>query len=1079
MTEFHASDTVGGYRLEARLGGGGFGTVWRARRASDNQLVALKLLPDTAGTDDVRLRADVELLAASAASSSPHVVRVLDGGVDPVPYVVMEFIHGINLAEELKQRQRLPQQEVIEIGLAIADALKAINAAGIVHRDIKPSNVMIDRAVVVKLTDFGIAKIAGFDAVTLTGQLPLSIAYAAPEVWEGRAEHRSDLYALAIVLYQCLTGQLPFRGAYAELFYQHRSKEPDLTALATDTAPALVELIRDCLAKDPSERPADAAALIELLQRAAGEVAARPVEVAPQAREPERFGPWLKQEGVQGQPWAWYCRHETTDEEAIVEIHFADSIAYGEALRRAVAANDRLVSLGAERLLGTNRLILRPNEVWQNPPEGAFQFWVARDAAQPPAPPHQVSPRIGLRVVESLIALIEAADEESLPLKLDARELTLLPDGAIYLRHPGFPGSGREEPERQALSFVRSLPLTREVRASLSRAKGLDEARRALAMLTSVREIESGTDSAQAPVEVDRPIARRERESDARTGRFAWIALVGGAAAILGVIVAIAVVALFRSGDKALQRVTATETAALSPANPVLAACLELKLPAPISAAEGACGNMASFTFDASCPRGQACNRKASGDSVSVGINDRSVAFIDSSGNVAVAREDGSEPVALTSSGRAQQPAWSPDGRYLAYLVVLPLPAQPAALPSPPATPAPSQAAPPGPLFATQLRVIEVDRPINDGVLLGTSASSGTASWLQRYAAWPQWSPDGKTLYFLSIPVSQPGGLLYGIEVPTRSNNEIDFSSLRSGLPPNETSAPARLLSLSLSGADFGQPQAFLGRYAVRPNGEIFVQVCDGDRTRMSCGLGRWTGRPSGLVPITRDRVVEPPVAGTDGSYAYVKEANGAAGLIKIGLDGVPLQAEIKPQLATEPADGAWFAVRPQLAVTRRGDALLAPIGGGTLGGIRLTDGASSPWRAGSSPVWFVAGPPGDPVPSPPTVPFTTPTPGPTPTVTVTPTLGSVQTMTLNLTASRGGALLPGATITALVGSEECARGTTDNLGRVLLVVPRTGAPPACSRPGAAIGFLVNGMQVQGVVSFDPLSRPSLNLNLP
>jgi hypothetical protein len=409
--------------------------------------------------------------------------------------------------------------------------------------------------------------------------------------------------------------------------------------------------------------------------------------------------------------------------------------------------------------------------------------------------------------------------------------------------------------------------------------------------------------------------------------------------------------------------------------------------------------------------------------------------------------------------------------------VVFPLAAQATPPPSPLATPAPTAQ---GPLFATQLRVIEVDRPINDGVVLGTSASGGTPSWLQRYAAWPQWSADGKTLYFLSIPVSQPGGLLYGIEMPMRPNNEIDFGGLRSGLPPNETSAPARLLFVSLSGADFGQPQAFLGRYVVRANGEIVVQVCDGDRTRMSCGLGRWTGRASLLVPITRDRVVEPPVAGTDGSYAYVKEANGTIGLIKVGLDGVPLQAEIRPQPAPEPADGAWFAARPQLAVTRRGDALLAPIGGGMLGGIRLTDGASSPWRAGSSPVWFVAGPAAEPVTGPALVPFTTPTPEPSPvSTTPTPRVGGGRTMTLNLTARRGGSPLSGAIVVALVGSDECNRGTSDAFGRVTLIVPRDGAVAACSQSGAAIRFLVNGNQVQGLATFDPLSRPTLDLNLP
>ena len=165
MTEFHAGDVVGGYRLEARVGSGGFGAVWRARHTGTGQLVAIKLLSTEANdAEQGRIAADIELLAATAAGQSPHVVRVIDGGVDPVPYAVMEFVSGTSLAEELRQRQRLSQAEVIEIGIAVAEALRVLDEAGIVHRDVKPSNVLIDRNGEVKLTDFGIAKIVGFES---------------------------------------------------------------------------------------------------------------------------------------------------------------------------------------------------------------------------------------------------------------------------------------------------------------------------------------------------------------------------------------------------------------------------------------------------------------------------------------------------------------------------------------------------------------------------------------------------------------------------------------------------------------------------------------------------------------------------------------------------------------------------------------------------------------------------------------------------------------------------------------------------------------------------------------------------
>ena len=207
VTEFHAGDVVGAYgskRASAAAASAPCGGPARSAAAASSPSSSCPTSPATRRPR--QLAADLELLAGAAASRSPHVVHVLDGGIDPVPYVAMEFVAGSTLEEVLRQRRRLSQAEVIDIGLAVAEALHELNAVGVIHRDVKPSNVMIDRDGDVRLTDFGIAKIVGLDAVTVTGQLPLSISYAAPEVWEGRAEHRSDLYALGVVLYQCLTG---------------------------------------------------------------------------------------------------------------------------------------------------------------------------------------------------------------------------------------------------------------------------------------------------------------------------------------------------------------------------------------------------------------------------------------------------------------------------------------------------------------------------------------------------------------------------------------------------------------------------------------------------------------------------------------------------------------------------------------------------------------------------------------------------------------------------------------------------------------------------------------------------------
>jgi hypothetical protein len=977
----------------------------------------------------------------------------------------MEYIDGTTLAEELQERKQLPPSEVIDIGLAIADALSTLKAAGIVHRDVKPSNVMIDRGRVVKLTDFGIAKITGFDAVTLTGQLPLSIAYAAPEVWEGRAEHRSDLYAMGVVLYQCLTGRLPFRGAYAEMFYQHRSGAVDLSLLPPETPASLAYLLQACLAKSPSERPADAAACIELLDDARQELGTAGSARQAPAQEPRRFGPWLRQEPVAERPWTWRVRHEQSGRAAVVEVHGAGVIEYGEALRRTVDASEALAPLGGQRALQSGRLLLRPGEAWQEAPPGHFQFWVALEEPDLPPRPDRLTPRQALRAAESLMALIDAAAEEDVPLDLAPEELAMLADGGIFVRHAGFPRPGSDDPETQAIAYLKSLPAVREVRTALGSVATLDEAQRALATMS--RRLPLNVESAEPSWDDETAVPT---SSQPRSLSY-WLALTGLAVAF-GVAAAIVFV-LLQEGAAPAQppAVIATVPPSPPPPDPAFGACMQLQLPAPLTAAEGVCGNgVATFAFDAACPRGTACERRESAGAINLAFNDRAIAFIDSTGNLAVAREDGSEPAAITSNGRALQPAWSSDGRYLAYLELVPVEAAPAPAPAPQ----------PGAQFVTQLHVVEADRPANNGVVFSSGAVPSLPPWLQAFASWPQWAPDGSSLYFNLAPLNGAGGQIYAVELPRRGDN-LDFARLRSAAPPDEPLLPStRLATLSMSARDFGQPQGYLGRFSVRPSGEVVVQVCDGERARPSCGLGRWDGRLSRLVATERDRVVEPPVEGAEAAYAYVSDLSNNARLLRIA-DGAVVPANARPPAPVRPADGAWFAWRPQIAVSRKGDSLLGQTAAGHMGFVSLEDGGTEAWREGHSPVWFraeVKRP--NQAPQPPAVPFQTPTLEPNPTVTPLPTQRpQVRTMTLNLTARRNGNPVGGATVVAIAGAQECQRGTTDGQGRVTLVYPREGAAAACAVANTQVRFQVNGALVPEQTQYDPLSVKVYDLSVP
>jgi hypothetical protein len=210
----------------------------------------------------------------------------------------------------------------------------------------------------------------------------MSLHYAAPEVSEGSSGEPADRYALGVLLFECLVGHPPFTGGHAEVYRGHREMPPDLAALPADVPPDLRSLIADCLAKDPADRPADHAILLARLDAIAAELEEDEASVAPTA-----LGPWRIIGPHPSQPWAFRAEHEQTRAAGTAEVVFRD-LAVGEALRHAVAANPGLVPLGAERLLATNRLILRPGDAWpvETNPGGPFAFWVAREELPVPPP---------------------------------------------------------------------------------------------------------------------------------------------------------------------------------------------------------------------------------------------------------------------------------------------------------------------------------------------------------------------------------------------------------------------------------------------------------------------------------------------------------------------------------------------------------------------------------------------------------------------------------------------------------------------------------------------------------------------
>ena len=265
-------DTISHFRLEERLGSGGFVTVYRAVDLRLGRHVALKLLHPPFAADHAFLaRFDAEARAA-ASIRHPHIVTVHEIGrtSEGVPYMVMEFLEGATLRRLLRGPGALPLADLLSIVDQLALALDYLHTRRIVHRDLKPENVIVDGSGRATLMDFGIARSLDFASLTLAGQIIGTPAYMAPE--QVRCEELGtgvDLYALGILCYEALAGKPPFQGsAAAVLRAQESERPPPLRALARSIPPSLAAAVEKMLAKRPSERYPSASAFAEALHRA-------------------------------------------------------------------------------------------------------------------------------------------------------------------------------------------------------------------------------------------------------------------------------------------------------------------------------------------------------------------------------------------------------------------------------------------------------------------------------------------------------------------------------------------------------------------------------------------------------------------------------------------------------------------------------------------------------------------------------------------------------------------------------------------------------------------------------------------
>jgi eukaryotic-like serine/threonine-protein kinase len=269
---------LGPYEIKSTLGAGGMGQVYCARDTRLNRDVAIKVLPDLFAADPERLARFEREAQILASLNHAHIAQIygfedstaLGGGRGMLPALVMELVDGPTLADRIRQG-RIPLDEALPIGRQIAEALEAAHARGIIHRDLKPANVKLTAAGAVKVLDFGLAKALNplaenlspdlVHPATISGVVLGTAAYMAPEQARGLpVDERADIWALGVVLYEMLTGRLPFEGdTISDRIAAVLREDIKWTHLPADTPNELRRLLRRCLQRDPKNRLHDAA----------------------------------------------------------------------------------------------------------------------------------------------------------------------------------------------------------------------------------------------------------------------------------------------------------------------------------------------------------------------------------------------------------------------------------------------------------------------------------------------------------------------------------------------------------------------------------------------------------------------------------------------------------------------------------------------------------------------------------------------------------------------------------------------------------------------------------------------------
>jgi len=250
--------SISHYRITEKLGGGGMGIVYKAEDTRLKRTVALKFLPPDLTRDEDAKKRFVHEAQAASALEHPNICNVheIDETQDGQMFICMACYEGETLKKKI-ERGPLKVDEAVNIAVQVAGGLARAHEAGITHRDIKPANVMVTDRGEVKIVDFGLAKLSGRTRVTKTGTTAGTIAYMSPEQSRGEGvDSRTDIWSLGVVLYEMLTGKLPFKGDYEQaVVFSILNEDPEpLRNLRSEVPIGLERIVHKAMAKSPGER---------------------------------------------------------------------------------------------------------------------------------------------------------------------------------------------------------------------------------------------------------------------------------------------------------------------------------------------------------------------------------------------------------------------------------------------------------------------------------------------------------------------------------------------------------------------------------------------------------------------------------------------------------------------------------------------------------------------------------------------------------------------------------------------------------------------------------------------------------